>query len=810
MACRSRSGIRAILVGALLASGGQLLWAQTATNLRTEGVVQNPHVLSHTPVLCWDYTGNQTNWHIQSDDDPNYQGNSGAAVPGQIWYWDSGDQDKGALNDDRCATFRQVVKPGFVPITLDRRAHRSYWRLRIQVNGIWGPWVETDMRMNQYPLLPANVAVASDGTTSSDPALTIPARITGRTFYVSPTGNDSSAGTQASPFRTIARGALALTKGDTLLLRGGIYTEYALISSSAGHQSGERNNPITIKAFPGETPILRAPSSGTRTALELRGPAQQLSNWIIDGVTIGGASTTIGIHLNGVVNVTVRNIRMENTWTTWPSLSADGILITGGSEDCRVLDSVFDQKLMNQVHVSGARHTEIRGNEFTNSGRMGMIADGGDCPNMIIADNNFHDASPDQAMLALYIGTQGTRVVNNVFANVILAGSSLAWGILELRSGEIYIENNVFYNVEGSGVNLREWTSFGVHRNNIFMQCGTALHFVGGILPGSATDGAVADYNIFYQNSGDIVASASEIARFAHPPTGNCMNCNPLFVNAGTQDFRVMAGSPAIDAGDPGSPVPVGGGARVDIGRFEVGASGTPYAYQPRFSVQDATPRITWDIVDVDNSLEALFDDLPPGDVDFQTKYQIQIDTLPTFDSVNQAHPMLDSGLVTSLVEGYTVPSTRSLPPGDYYVRVRQVDDHETQRGAWSDNNVRFRVVGEPVPPYLAGHSPAPGAAGVLGTAPIVVHVKDDGVGVNQSTIRMFVNGAQVTPSITGTAADYTLSWTPSPAFAQGTTVTVRVTADDNNQSPPGLDSSWTFSVRDNTPPQPPTNVRFQ
>src|SRR5262245_14536553 len=45
------------------------------------------------------------------------------------------------------------------------------------------------------------------------------------TYYVSPNGNDSSSGTQSSPFRTVNRGVSVLNPGDTLLVRGGIYPE---------------------------------------------------------------------------------------------------------------------------------------------------------------------------------------------------------------------------------------------------------------------------------------------------------------------------------------------------------------------------------------------------------------------------------------------------------------------------------------------------------------------------------------------------------------------------------------------------------
>jgi uncharacterized repeat protein (TIGR02543 family) len=72
------------------------------------------------------------------------------------------------------------------------------------------------------------------------------------TYYVSTTGNDSSGtGTISNPWKTITKGQSMLDAGDTLLVRGGTYYESVTITVQ-GTQSGR----ITIKAYPGETPVL--------------------------------------------------------------------------------------------------------------------------------------------------------------------------------------------------------------------------------------------------------------------------------------------------------------------------------------------------------------------------------------------------------------------------------------------------------------------------------------------------------------------------------------------------------------------------
>ncbi|NTV31009.1 hypothetical protein HGA91_03470 [candidate division WWE3 bacterium] len=73
----------------------------------------------------------------------------------------------------------------------------------------------------------------------------------GLVFYVSTAGSDSNTGSIASPFRTIAKGVSALSAGDTLYIRSGIYSERVVVT-----QSGTTNARITVAGYPGETAII--------------------------------------------------------------------------------------------------------------------------------------------------------------------------------------------------------------------------------------------------------------------------------------------------------------------------------------------------------------------------------------------------------------------------------------------------------------------------------------------------------------------------------------------------------------------------
>lgn len=76
--------------------------------------------------------------------------------------------------------------------------------------------------------------------------------VKGRTFYVSPDGNDANAGTMDSPFHTLNKLWTVLSAGDRVYLRGGDY-KFDHMQSLSG-KNGTAGKPIQIWAYPGEQP----------------------------------------------------------------------------------------------------------------------------------------------------------------------------------------------------------------------------------------------------------------------------------------------------------------------------------------------------------------------------------------------------------------------------------------------------------------------------------------------------------------------------------------------------------------------------
>jgi hypothetical protein len=71
------------------------------------------------------------------------------------------------------------------------------------------------------------------------------------TYYSSSSGDQSGSGGFSDPFRTILEGVEILEAGDVLCVRDGTYNEIVKVSNS-----GTPTDPITIRVYPGELPVI--------------------------------------------------------------------------------------------------------------------------------------------------------------------------------------------------------------------------------------------------------------------------------------------------------------------------------------------------------------------------------------------------------------------------------------------------------------------------------------------------------------------------------------------------------------------------
>jgi len=114
-------------------------------------------------------------------------------------------------------------------------------------------------------------------------------------YYVAPTGSDSNAGTQASPFATVQKANNSAAAGDTIWMRGGTYNTTGQITLSKSGTSD--TNRTKIWAYAGEVPILDfsnyslASSSSDKPAITVTGSWMHLKGLEIGPAKVGSSGS---------------------------------------------------------------------------------------------------------------------------------------------------------------------------------------------------------------------------------------------------------------------------------------------------------------------------------------------------------------------------------------------------------------------------------------------------------------------------------------------------------------------------------------
>lgn len=120
-------------------------------------------------------------------------------------------------------------------------------------------------------------------------------------YYVAVNGNDDNDGTEGKPFKTIEKAISLVQPGETIYVRGG---RYELLSTISVSESGRGDAMITLKAYPGERPILDF--SGQELGGSNRGIMLTGNYWFIRGFDITGAGDN-GMKIEGGSNNIIEN-----------------------------------------------------------------------------------------------------------------------------------------------------------------------------------------------------------------------------------------------------------------------------------------------------------------------------------------------------------------------------------------------------------------------------------------------------------------------------------------------------------------------
>jgi parallel beta-helix repeat protein len=324
-----------------------------------------------------------------------------------------------------------------------------------------------------------------------------------------------------------------LFPGDTLLIRGGVYTAWEDVVQSNDYivRSGTASQRITIGGYPGEVVEIRPPN-GRSIHLKNSGLNPTAPSYItFQDLVISGASiTTEGSDLIGMrgaqYNIFQRLEIKDHCW---------GIALHVGSQPYPGEKSDFNIIRENTFHNIGmcgvnigypiylfSADNLIERNEFYDNGGFGVHIYDNDAESFIarnrVIGNIFRRnglSSPSSCDIAYGYGPDSI-IANNLFVGGTPCGIYVGPATVNLK-----IYNNTFVGTQNEPIQLTPWYDSAqppIIRNNIFKDNGN------GNAPLDYRDPPIA---IISDNfSGD-----------------------PLFVNEATGDYRLQEGSPAENTG---------------------------------------------------------------------------------------------------------------------------------------------------------------------------------------------------------------------------------------------------------------------
>jgi parallel beta-helix repeat protein len=396
------------------------------------------------------------------------------------------------------------------------------------------------------------------------------------TYYVAASGgNDGrscfTAQTLSTPRLTINAGIACLAAGDTLYIRQGNYPETVSIIDVVGTAS----QPITIAGFPGDArPMIMPPSSTGISISTVNSPALE-TYIILKDLGIDAINQAADEH--GIIFWTAHNTA-DNLYLI--NVARNGIEIFTDASIVR------NSQIINCGRNS-ADTTDTKGHGFLVTGQDPYFS-GSD--NLI--ENNIVDGCRGGGGTTQYgAAAQNNIVRNNIIRNL---GTFSPW---PWPGGSHAPTTSSGWNIGGTQLNVQFY-------NNI-------IYNLGGMPPPGQGASCVYVFaspnpNVIYNNTcyntdtgiwldtgaGHIVRNNLLAGQFEalHDNTGGNIASNNLlnpdvsltFVNAGANNFHLIAGSPAINQGMTipivttdfdGVPRPQPPGGAYDIGAYEFGAA---------------------------------------------------------------------------------------------------------------------------------------------------------------------------------------------------------------------------------------------
>jgi parallel beta-helix repeat protein len=379
----------------------------------------------------------------------------------------------------------------------------------------------------------------------------------GRTWYVSPSGSDSAAGSSSAPFATPGHAVTVVAPGDTILLANGTY-----MGPTSMTRSGASGRYITLRAAnPGMAKLVVG--SGRYSALALIGVG-----WVrVEGLDVQ-ADNDHGIQAEHCHHIQV-------VGNTCHDCGGSGIALNGGDYYLVEANSVFRNTGTNTYQTSGISVYQAR------------AYDAVDGFHILIRRNMVYDNIESTAITAVhtegngiilddYHNSQGGSTSGNYAGKTLVENNIVAFnggcGILTYESDSVTVRHNTVAFNNTDSLNIGTWRgeiSNSQGRNNHWYNniavCSTATNpnnnaLLDGVTAGFQNTGAEWAGNLLFDANAPtraavLIAGASNTLSTSEALANNPLRLNPKFIqapvggDAGT--FRVASNSPAVNSALP-------------------------------------------------------------------------------------------------------------------------------------------------------------------------------------------------------------------------------------------------------------------
>ncbi|HLJ44482.1 MAG TPA: right-handed parallel beta-helix repeat-containing protein [Bryobacteraceae bacterium] len=403
------------------------------------------------------------------------------------------------------------------------------------------------------------------------------------TFYVSPQGNDSHAGTLQQPWATLQHAVDAIAPGDTILVETGTY-----LGCRIGI-SGGQGAPKTLAAAPGAQVLVNKPGHSNKhnSIIEVENFSGTVTDWVVSGFEVAN-SPKYGIDIRVTERITIRQNHVHNSTLTGiftafsnhdliqgnetDHNSEHGIYQSNSSVYPTISGNLSHHNASAGIHMNGdiseqpgnglVQFATVEGNtiwENGTSGGSGINCDGVD--SSTFSNNLLYNNHASGISLYAIDGAHGSsnnKVYNNTI--VMAANSRYVINIPNDGGGKVapvgnVIENNILYTPDSSH--------------------GSVL-----IAKGSVS-GFHSDYNVvvgrFSDNNGNSLLNMKQWQALGYDLHSLVSTPAQLFVDPAHNNYQLKTGSPAVDTGTALTNVPVDilgvtrpQGVAWDIGCYEL------------------------------------------------------------------------------------------------------------------------------------------------------------------------------------------------------------------------------------------------